>query len=155
LPLDDVDSGDIDLAGRLAELLDRLHDAIDQLGAAKPIREWVDVLVRVTDSLTSAPERDRWQRAQLERILDEVRDEAATTDAAFPLSDVRSLLSDRLRGRPTRANFRTGHLTMCTLVPMRSVPHRVVCILGLDDDVFPRKTASDGDDLLQRAPCVG
>jgi hypothetical protein len=39
------------------------------------------------------------------------------------LPEVRALLADRLRGRPTRANFRTGHLTMCTLVPMRSVPH--------------------------------
>ena len=46
--------------------------------------------------------------------------------------------ADRLAGRPTRANFRTGTLTVCTLVPMRSVPHRVVCLLGLDDGVFPR-----------------
>ncbi len=65
------------------------------------------------------------------------------------------MLADRLRGRPTRANFRTGHLTICTLVPMRSVPHRVVCLLGLDDGVFPRRTAPDGDDIIERAPCVG
>ena len=43
-----------------------------------------------------------------------------------------------LAGRPTRANFRTGTLTVCTMVPMRSVPHRVVCLVGLDDGVFPR-----------------
>ena len=30
---------------------------------------------------------------------------------------------------------------------MRSVPHRVVCLLGLDDGVFPRKAPRDGDDL--------
>ena len=53
------------------------------------------------------------------------------------------------------ANFRTGHLTICTLVPMRSVPHRVVCLLGLDDGVFPRKTARDGDDLILDDPHVG
>ena len=44
---------------------------------------------------------------------------------------------------------------MCTLVPMRSVPHRVVCLLGLDDGAFPRRTAPDGDDILERDPCVG
>ena len=54
----------------------------------------------------------------------------------------------RLEGRPTRANFRTGHLTVCTLMPMRSVPHRVVCLLGLDDGAFPRKAPRDGDDLM-------
>jgi len=60
-----------------------------------------------------------------------------------------------LRGRPTRANFRTGHLTICTLVPMRSVPHRVVCLLGLDDGIFPRHVERDGDDLIAADPHVG
>jgi exodeoxyribonuclease V gamma subunit len=71
------------------------------------------------------------------------------------LPEVRALLADRLRGRATRASFRTGHLTVCTLVPMRSVPHRVVCLLGLDDGVFPRKTPRDGDDLLLDDPHIG
>ena len=68
---------------------------------------------------------------------------------------MRALLAERLQGRPTRANFRTGHLTICTLVPMRSVPHRVVCLLGLDDGVFPRKAPRDGDDLMLDDPHVG
>ena len=71
------------------------------------------------------------------------------------LADVRSLLAERLRGRPTRAGFRTGTLTVATLVPMRSVPHRVVCLLGLDDGVFPRAGEVDGDDVLARRPLVG
>ena len=58
-------------------------------------------------------------------------------------------------GRPTRANFRTGTLTVCTMVPMRSVPHRVVCLVGLDDGVFPRAAAVDGDDVLGRRPLTG
>ena len=81
--------------------------------------------------------------------------EAAGAQAELALADVRALLADRLRGRPTRANFRTGHLTVCTLVPMRSVPHRVVCLLGLDDGAFPRKSPRDGDDLLLDDPHVG
>ena len=65
------------------------------------------------------------------------------------------MLADRLRGRPTRAGFRTGSLTVCTLVPMRSVPHRVVVLLGLDDGVFPRTSGVDGDDVLARDPRLG
>jgi exodeoxyribonuclease V gamma subunit len=38
---------------------------------------------------------------------------------------------------------------------MRSVPHRVVCLLGLDDGAFPRKAPRDGDDLLLDSPRVG
>jgi exodeoxyribonuclease V gamma subunit len=71
------------------------------------------------------------------------------------LPEIRTLLADRLKGHPTRANFRTGHLTICTLVPMRSVPHRVVCLLGLDDGVFPRKVDIDDDDLVAADARVG
>ena len=41
------------------------------------------------------------------------------------------------------------------MVPMRSVPHRVVCLLGLDDGVFPRSQWVDGDDVLARGPLTG
>ena len=41
------------------------------------------------------------------------------------------------------------------MVPMRSVPHRVVCLLGLDDGVFPRLGMVDGDDTLARDPLTG
>ena len=68
---------------------------------------------------------------------------------------MRNLLAHRLGGRPTRSNFRTGTLTVCTMVPMRSVPHRVVCLVGLDDGVFPRTSSADGDDVLARNPLTG
>jgi exodeoxyribonuclease V gamma subunit len=159
LPLDDVDSGDIDLAGRLAELVDRLGVAVSALAGPQPIEAWAEAVAESADALTATTEGDAWQRAQLRRLLDEVVAEAtvegAGSRAPLALAEVRALLADRLRGRPTRANFRTGHLTMCTLVPMRSVPHRVVCLLGLDDGVFPRRTAPDGDDLVLRDPLVG
>jgi len=40
-------------------------------------------------------------------------------------------------------------------VPMRSVPHRVLCLVGLDDGVFPRLGVVDGDDVLARDPMNG
>jgi exodeoxyribonuclease V gamma subunit len=159
LPLDDVDSGDIDLAGRLAELVDRLHAAIGDLSEPKPVAAWAATIGSAADALAATSERDAWQRLELDRILRDVVAEAGplATDEHMnvALPEIRALLADRLRGRPTRANFRTGHLTMCTLVPMRSVPHRVVCVLGLDDGTFPRRTAPDGDDIIERAPRVG
>jgi exodeoxyribonuclease V gamma subunit len=159
LPLDDVTSGDIDLAGRLAELVDRLAAALAGLRGPQSIAVWAQAIASAADALTATGEARAWQRTQLQRILDDVLGEAtvdsAVSAAPLALPEVRALFADRLRGRPTRPNFRTGHLTICTLVPMRSVPHRVVCLLGLDDGTFPRRTARDGDDLIDRDPHVG
>ena len=157
LPLDDVDSGAIDVAGRFAELVDRLQHSLDALNQPKTIDAWTWAIAGAADALSTTSERDAWQRAELDRILGDVADEAAGSGSATSLvpAEIRALLSERLKGRPTRANFRTGHLTICTLMPMRSVPHRVVCLLGMDDGVFPRKSPRDGDDLMLADPHVG
>jgi exodeoxyribonuclease V gamma subunit len=113
----------------------------------------VAVLAAALELLTDVSDDDAWQLAQAQRELADAAQHGGSTE--LRLSDVRALLAGRLAGRPTRANFRTGELTVCTMVPMRSVPHRVVALLGLDDGVFPRAGSVDGDDVLQRDPCLG
>lgn len=156
LPLDDVGSNKVELAGRLAEFVDRLTTVIDGLAGTRPLREWVDTLRDGVGLLTRADGDDSWQSGQLQREFADILDRAAShADIPLQLNDVRALLHRQLAGRPTRANFRTGTLTVCTMVPMRSIPHRVVCLVGLDDGVFPRIDLVDGDDALARRPMTG
>jgi len=154
LPLDDVGSTDIELAGRLAELVDRLGTAAERFSGSHTIEHWIQALLDAIESVATVGPGDEWQFAQVHAELGAVIDRAESgTD--LRLADVRALLGQRFAGRPTRANFRTGALTVCTMTPMRSVPHRVVCLLGLDDGVFPRAGAVDGDDVLARRPLTG
>ncbi len=160
LPLDDVDSGDIDLAGRLTEFLQRLRAGLDCVGRL-PIDGGVGGHSGRDLRLTGGDDAGRclaavaahrrcstsWSARQRRRVR--------RAPSRLSCDDIRSILSERLKGRPTRANFRTGHLTVCTLVPMRSIPHRVVCLLGLDDGSFPRHIERDGDDLTARNQRVG
>jgi exodeoxyribonuclease V gamma subunit len=159
LPLDDVDSGDIDLAGRAAEFVARAREALESFARSHPLGAWIEALESAAEALLGVPQGDEWQAAQLRRLIEDLSARAAAIsegeETALCPEELRALLADRLRGVPTRANFRTGHLTMCTLVPMRSVPHRVICLLGLDDGSFPRRTELDGDDLLGADPWVG
>jgi exodeoxyribonuclease V gamma subunit len=156
LPLDDVGSGQVDLVGRLTEYVCRLRAATDRLTGTQPLEHWLEALDDGVAGLTAVSSLDGWQPGQVQRELGRVRRAASGLGSVhLRLPDVRALLSDRLAGRPTRANFRTGTLTVCTMVPMRSVPHRVVCLLGLDDGVFPRQGSVDGDDVLARAPMTG
>ncbi len=155
LPVDDVASGDIELAGRFAEFVDRLDRVLRGLAVAGSIDDWMTGLTDGLARLTDVPPQDAWQVSQLERELARTAEAASGGTTALRLADVRALLSQRLAGRPTRANFRTGSLTVATLVPMRSVPHRVVCLVGLDDGIFPRTNSVDGDDALAREPVTG
>lgn len=155
LPLEEVDSGTVDLAGRFAELVARIGMVVHSLSGRRSLHSWMDELHRSADLLFAVRTVDGWQRSQLDRLFLDVRDEAGNATVLLGLAEVRDLLADRLRGQPSRAAFGTGDLTMCTLVPMRSVPHRVVCLVGLDDGSFPRTGTHDGDDLLLSSREVG
>ncbi len=155
LPLDDVPAGDLDLAGRMAELVDRAGHVLRACATPRPAAAWADALGEAADLLCATAPADDWQRSELDGLLAGLRREAGTAPAALSVAELSDLLADRLRGRPTRANFRSGALTFCTLHPMRAVPHRLVGLLGLDDDVFPRGAPRDGDDLTLATPHVG
>ena len=156
LPLDDVSSNRVELAGRLAEYIDRLQHVVESLTGTRPLRDWLDALEHGIELLAMVNEDDAWQTSQLQREFADVLNSAgARADTSMRLPDIRALLDRHLAGRPTRANFRTGTLTVCTMVPMRSVPHRVVCLVGLDDGLFPRLGVVDGDDVLARDPMTG
>ncbi len=153
LPLDDVGDGDLDLLGRFTEFVDRLLRFTERAERADTADDWTSALTDAVHQLTATAVEDTWQLAQFDREM--ARTAAGAAGTQLTRADVRALLAHRLRGRPTRSNFRTGTLTVCTMVPMRSVPHRVVALVGLDDGTFPRIAGVDGDDVLARAPLTG
>ncbi|MET1007522.1 MAG: exodeoxyribonuclease V subunit gamma, partial [Propionibacteriaceae bacterium] len=156
LPLDDVDSSDVELVGRLAELLSRLRSLTVRFTSARPLDQWIALCRETIELLTAVPAADSWQTAHAYAALGTLSQAAADEGhTELSLVELQALLAETFRGRASRANFRTGTLTMCTMMPMRSVPHRVICLLGVDDGVFPRRSSRDGDDILAAEPWIG
>ena len=156
LPMDDVDSSDVDLVGRLAECVARVRTLTDACRLPHPVADWVALFKEVLDLLTEVSPADRWQLGHAYAELNRLADPAeANRPAELALSDVADLVAEAFRGRASRANFRTGTLTVASLLPMRAVPHRVVCLLGTDDGTFPRHRRLDGDDITETDPWVG
>lgn len=157
LPLPDVSSGDVGLVGSLATILDRLGELRRASRASRSMKEWRDLLQEAIEAFTDARFAKSWQTAHalgaIESFVIAAGDHAGSVPLA--LADIRHLLAAVLAGRPTRSGFRLGGITACQLAPMRSVPYRVICLLGMDDGAFPRKAGRDGDDVLLREPMIG
>ena len=147
-------------AARVAEAVRTLADRRGHLvGLTAPVAQWCEVLADLVDRTCSLPWSESWQRRRLDRVLRDLRDRSVGADGLpsellLSLADVRRLLGGLLEGEPARAAFGTGAITCCSLSPLRAVPARVVCLLGLDQDALPRGLAA-GDDLLALAPRVG
>ena len=81
-----------------------------------------------------------------------VRAEGETSSVALEFGDVWKLLDERLDDKVGRADFFRGGITVTSLTPLRWVPFRVVCLLGMDQSAFGAE-GSAGDDLSALVPC--
>lgn len=149
----------VDHVGIVAEYVARLRHVTGRMQAGgdhgHAIGTWVEVLREAADLLTATSATTQWQRWQFDTLLDDLGERAGTTTAGVTLHELRTLLASDLGGRPTRANHQTGDLTVCSLVPMRTVPFRMVVVVGLDDGAFPRVRTRAGDDVLGMQALVG
>lgn len=154
----EVESSDVTTAGRLADLLGRLRTLTDQATQDRTVDEWLSLLGEAATDLFRAPRDEPWQEEQLARILGEIAEQSrgGREGSSTPLSldDIRRALAEPLAGTPRRSDFFRGGITVSSLTPLRGVPYRVVCILGLDEDAFAGGS-TDGDDLVAAAPHLG
>jgi exodeoxyribonuclease V gamma subunit len=158
VPLDDVEGRDAEVAGRLAELVDRLDGAADALSVPQAVGGWCERLAGAVRSLCDLAEDDAWQWAVLDGVLAEMSTDATADGVARPTpvapADLVLLLQSRLAAGGSRARYGTGAVTLSALAPQRGVPHPVVCLLGIDPDTGASSVPA-ADDLVAAAPCVG
>lgn len=155
-PLDALEGARGQLLGRLVEFVERLGKLADQLARPRPLAEWADDLQLLLDTLFN--EREAGDTLLLlSQACASLRDQAQAADLERPieLELVHQQLSAALQQGGGASGFLTGAVTFCTMVPMRSLPFRVVCLLGLDDGAFPRRTPPSGFDLIGRHPRRG
>lgn len=161
MPLAD---GDLAAAGRLAAVLHALGEAHRRLVAPgpRPIAQWCDDLTATVDELFAADRFEEWQRARVDETIaalatashESTAESIASSSVALELADLRRLLSPSLDGVRTRADLGHGSIVIAQPSLLQSVPHRVVCVLGLDAEALPASRAT-GDDLLHLTPMVG
>ncbi len=150
-----VEGAAADTVGRLAEAIGCLSALVVETYAAKSVGDWVEALRRACEGLFAYDDRTRWQKEALDRLFDDVVQSATTGGSlsATPLEfvDVQRLWTERLEALPGRADYFRGGITVSSMTPLRGVPFRVVCLLGMDQDAFGPEAAA-GDDLVAAAP---
>lgn len=153
--VDDVTSTDSALVGALAELVSRVSRLVRELSAEGSAAEWVERFRRVVDLMADVPFAEGWQLSQVWAVLEAIERRAGASGARLAPADALALLTDAFAERGVRPAFGSGALVVSSLEALARVPHRVVCLVGLDERNFPRRGLGDGDDLLLRDPAPG
>lgn len=154
MPYDEVAGLEAELAGSLARLLQVLTDWWQQAQVAATPVQWAararDLLAQCFDARTDA------ERQALQALTQALEDwlgacEQASFDVPVPLEVAREAWLHALRMPRLEQRFRAGGVTFCTLMPMRAIPFRVVCLLGMNDGDYPRRAPQADFDLMATA----
>ncbi len=149
-----VPLADVPLASLAAiETLTRIFDVVAALDGGRSERRDVAAWCRAIEAaLFGLCGTEPRELAEPLRAVRTLADAATTTPV--PFGDVRTLLVEALESVVGRQPLRTGAITATSMVPLRDVPFRVVCVAGYDDAAVAMGEPQ-GDDLVSRQALAG
>ena len=148
-PMAELEGSALDALDTLVRLLRVLARHAKLLGEAMTTEAWRERLLGLLDALLPRPPSlPATQRAldRLRQLIDSFAADArrADFDGSIPAEAVRAHFSSALGEADTRAPLLTGGVSIGRMVPMRLLPFRVICLLGMDDGEFPRRDQAAG-----------
>jgi len=127
---------------RFAALVATLIRHQNQWQAPATIPQWNErIHSLINDLITPQSDADHQAHQQLETALAQWQNEAQTARYAQTINQTIAIqhLNQYLTSQ-NDAGFLRGGITVCSMVPMRSLPFKVLCLLGLNDGDYPRNT---------------
>jgi exodeoxyribonuclease V gamma subunit len=150
-PYDEIGGLDAALLGPLLQLLERLENTWRVLSEQATVEVWcVRLRSLMSDFFTAEEIGDAYTLQQLEGALQnwhEVCREAELSEE-LTLAVVREHWLSHLDKGSLAQRFFAGAVTFGTLMPMRAIPFRHVCLLGMNDGDYPRTRIPMDFDLM-------
>lgn len=141
--------------GKLATFIDSLKEAHSMLMDEDNCLNWSNKLNKITSMFfepTSNQETSAIDviKRSSSRLVETTT--AAKYDDKVSFRVISHELIQQLSSEQLSQRFLAGQLNFCTLMPMRSIPFKVVCLLGMNDGVYPKVLPQNKDDLIVLNP---
>ncbi|MBT8328725.1 MAG: exodeoxyribonuclease V subunit gamma [Desulfofustis sp.] len=137
IPHGEIEGGDAELLGRFCEFIEVIELSRRDVSKIQNLRSWSSVLHDMARLLFGPT--DTADYLALEEMLAGLADPAATYhDKALEFEVIRTWFEFEADAA-TSVDFLRGRLTFCSMLPMRSIPFKVICLLGLNDREFPKQ----------------
>lgn len=157
LPCDGIEGLEGEILGKCAHFIHSLFKALEMMDSPGTVREWATRFRIVIADMLAKDLGNDGDMAVLLNALDDMEKEAdqAGFERQISFSAVRLALTAKLDVNISQGSFLAGGITFCNLMPMRSIPFKLVCLMGMDAQRFPRTGSSPGFDLIRQNPRLG
>lgn len=134
------------LLGDLYSLIDRLYRDLAEVDTKQGLREWAMWLEQL--SINYLAETPKIVCAVVKQLMNA---EEQCGETLYPFALVRQLLEEAVEREHCSLNRNLCQAVhFCSMQSMRLVPAKVICLLGLSHDHFPRRELHGSLDLLRQ-----
>ena len=150
-PLDILEGSAAQGIIRFCHFVEVLMQIVEEQKQDRTITEWVAYIENVIHDMVYEPEEDTDEdyNILMQQLSDyNLLNEYMSDVVAFDVFGHSFL--DTLTGNTRSGLFVNGGITFCSLIPMRSIPFKVVAMMGLNYDKFPRREHSAGFNLMEK-----
>ncbi len=157
VPHDNVEGGEARVLGRFIEFVDRLFEWAALLDVSRKLDAWRQTLLALIDNFFQSDDDIERELQLLRQLLEDLADKQLRADFQQKVEPeiVTTFLKTRLDQSIYGSGFLTGGVTFCAMLPMRSIPFKIICLAGMNNDAFPRDFQSLNFDLIARYPRAG
>jgi exodeoxyribonuclease V gamma subunit len=154
LPYREIEGSSAQALGGLCEFMQLLCKASTELSQARTLQQWSEQLFYYADQLLDTDPFDatrQSERQQLNELINELSDGLTEIHHAHvELEVIVSWLETTITERKSSSGFLRGQLTFCSMLPMRSIPFKMIALLGLNEGEFPKIDRQPTFDLLSQ-----
>ena len=135
--------------GKLAEFLHACRTVVERLAGRRTLTAWADTLAAIALDLILPVDAEDGLKPLFTALqtLAEAQEQCGFATPIGPEA-VRECLTGLLDASGSGFGFLGGRVTFCAMLPMRSIPFRVICLCGMNDGIFPRTRRQPGFSLL-------
>ena len=140
-----------ELAGKLSHFFTAVSALHETLQQAHSIEKWQGILTALLADFFVQNNETADTLIYIQEKINEITEQLQTLHFADELqADVLAdVVTTKLEEAPNSLKFLAGKVNFCTLLPMRSVPFKVVCLLGMNEADYPRQQMPNSFDLMQ------
>jgi exodeoxyribonuclease V gamma subunit len=147
LPFADIEGSNGSILGALCEFVDLLEECRTLFDQEHSLVRWSQILLETVEKLFGPG--DQRDYLELFSLLVQLGAEYGRYhDSPVSFEVILAWFTGVIRESRSSSGFLRGQLTFCSMLPMRSVPFRVICLLGLNDGDFPRMDRQPAFDLM-------
>ncbi|SSY70755.1 exodeoxyribonuclease V subunit gamma [Alysiella crassa] len=146
----------LDVLSKFTALVRTLAQTQREWQAATHVSGWAERIRRLMANVFAPSDDDREAIYQLEQSLARWVAESELADFAQSLTQDTAIAHiQRFLNSADETHFLRGGITFCGMVPMRSLPFKMIALIGLNDGDFPRNTKAASFDLIAKHPKKG